>query len=182
MLILVTILLRDSLPIPDHRRAVAERRQGRGSWRARSAAWARRRLSGRAAPQTSACRRPRPSSAVLFMVTGHRAGHHARQPRRDVGESVIERAGEAVGEAVPKRRRACPRWATQPIDLPPAPGQSGQVEYSTPEVVTTPAGGEAPRRNRPRSSSRESFKRIIVRRMRHQCGGGGTGRRASLRC
>ena len=78
-------------------------------------------------------------SAVLFMVVAIALGI-MQGNRAGVGESVIERSGEA-GEAVPAPA-GVPSVGNQPINLPP-PGQTQQLEV-TPEVSTVPAGGEAP--------------------------------------
>jgi preprotein translocase subunit SecG len=78
-------------------------------------------------------------SAVLFMVTSITLGI-MQGNRAGVGESVIERTGQA-GEVIPVPA-GVPAVGNQPIDLPP-PGQTQQLEV-TPEVTTVPPAGEAP--------------------------------------
>jgi preprotein translocase subunit SecG len=75
-------------------------------------------------------------SAVLFMLTSISLGI-MQGNRAGTGQSVIERTGEAGGEAAPT---PAPAVGNQPINLPP-PGQTQQLEV-TPEVVPVPEGGQ----------------------------------------
>jgi preprotein translocase subunit SecG len=75
-------------------------------------------------------------SAGLFMLTSISLGI-MQGNRAGVGDSVIERTGQAGGEAAPA---PTPSAGGQPIDLPP-PGQTKQMEVK-PEVVPVPEGGQ----------------------------------------
>jgi preprotein translocase subunit SecG len=81
-------------------------------------------------------------SAVLFMLTSITLGI-MQGNRAGVGESVIERTGEA-GSAAPA---TVPEAGGVPINLPP-PGQSGPIEVQ-PEVIAVPEGGVQPEQQQP---------------------------------